>query len=163
MEIDEYIARVRAHLAAPSPDAAETIEELRAHLEDAMGDLQLSGLAPDASAREAVRRCGPPAEIARAMLRARGITPGRRPQPSTRSLAAALLVAIAVAAVGGSAVASASVSSGGAGRHAVPLSSPGGAHVLVVPGHVSVALSHISATTGQTSLVAPGQTKEAGR
>lgn len=107
MAIDQYIMSVRARLSALSPQTDETIEELRAHLEDTAGGLQLAGLEPGASEREAVRRCGTPDAIAAAITQEPGAVRHARPRQSRRSLTAALVVAAALAAIGGSAVASA--------------------------------------------------------
>ena len=107
MAIDQYMMSVRTRLSAISPETAETIEELRAHLEDTAGDLQLAGLAPGASEREAVRRCGAPDVVARAITDERKAGGSAWPRQGRRSLAAALVVAASLAAIGGSAVASA--------------------------------------------------------
>jgi len=103
MNIDRYLASVRAG-AALDDDA---VEELRAHLEDAATDLQLRGLDPSASRREALRRFGQPEDIGAAFVRARRIK--RLGLYGPRSLLAALVVALSLAVLGGGAVAAARV------------------------------------------------------
>lgn len=66
MSIDRYVVTLRTRLILPRAQAAEFADEVRAHLEDAARDLQMSGLDPRESEREAVRRFGPPDEIAAA-------------------------------------------------------------------------------------------------
>lgn len=102
INIDRYIAAVRAHSGVPLDD--ETAEEMRAHLEDACYDLRMAGLNPQESAREAVRRFGPSADIS--LLFARERQERRRDLRArrARSLLASLLVAAALAALGTDAV-----------------------------------------------------------
>ncbi len=103
MAIDRYIMAARTRMATLSTDADadETAEELRAHLEDASRDLQLRGVDPRESEREAVRRFGASDDVAVALVAAhRRRVPGRRP------LLAALVVA-AIAVLGSGVVASA--------------------------------------------------------
>jgi len=101
MNIDRYIASVRTRAGAALDDDAA--EELRAHLEDAANDLQLRGLDPSVSRREALRRCGQPEDIGAAFVRARRVK--RLGLYGPRSLFAALVVALSLAVLGGSAVA----------------------------------------------------------
>ncbi len=102
--IDRYIATLRAGAALDDDTAAE----LRGHLEDAANDLQMGGLNPAESAREAMRRFGPPDDIGMAFARAHA---ARRPfmpiMRRPRSLVVALVAALALAILGGSAVAAA--------------------------------------------------------
>src|SRR5579875_3924109 len=105
MSIDRYVTSLRARLPIAPCQAAEVAEEVRGHLEDAARDLQMGGLAPGESEREAIRRFGPADEIASALVRVERARRQRR--ASTRGLVAALLAAAALAALGGSAAASA--------------------------------------------------------
>ncbi len=103
MAIDRYIMAARTRMATLSTgaDADETAEELRAHLEDAACELQLRGIEPRESEREAVRRFGASDDVAVALAAAhRRRVSGRRP------LLAALVVA-AVAVLGSGVVVSA--------------------------------------------------------
>ncbi len=103
MAIDRYIMAARARMAALSDDAQadETAEELRAHLEDAACELQLRGIDPCESEREAVRRFGASDDVAVALAAAH-----RRRVSGRRSLLAALVVA-ALTILGSGVVASA--------------------------------------------------------
>ena len=123
MSIDRYVVALRAHLTVPPARVAELSEEVRAHLEDAARDLQMAGLSPRESEREAVRRFGLPEEIAAALAPVRSAP--RRPTRLTVTLFAAAAFTIAL---GGSAVASAYV----APQHGGP-SSPVVARMYHVP------------------------------
>jgi hypothetical protein len=101
MNIDRYITSVRTRAGSALDDDAA--EELRAHLEDAANDLQLRGLDPAASRDEALRRFGQPEDIGAAFVRARRVK--RLGFYGPRSLVAALVVALSLAVLGGSAVA----------------------------------------------------------
>lgn len=100
MSIDRYVMTLRAQLSASPAGAAELVEEVRAHLEDAAHDLQMAGVALLESEREAVRRCGPPEEIAQAHRCERR----RAGRPVVAMLVA---MAVLIVAFGGSAAASA--------------------------------------------------------
>lgn len=106
MTIDHYVTSLRGRLPIAPSRVAEVAEEVRGHLEDAARDLQMGGLSPSESEREAVRRFGSADEIAGALARAER---ARRRQrwASTRGLVAVTLTAAALAALGGSAAASA--------------------------------------------------------
>ena len=103
MAIDRYIMAARTRMDTLSDDAQadETAEELRAHLEDAARELQLRGVDPRESEREAVRRFGASDDVAMALVAAH-----RRRIPGRRALSAALAVA-AIAILGSGVVVSA--------------------------------------------------------
>ncbi len=103
MAIDRYVMAARTRMATLSTgaDADETAEELRAHLEDAACELQLRGIEPRESEREAVRRFGASDDVAVALVAAH-----RRRVSGRRSLLAALVVA-AITVLGSGVVASA--------------------------------------------------------
>ncbi len=110
MSIERYVATLRARLPLPPTQAQELADEVRAHLEDAARDLQMAGLTPQDSEREALRRCGPPEQIVATVAQMRRWESRRATGPR---LATALLVAaVALVALGGN-VASASGAHGG--------------------------------------------------
>lgn len=118
MSIDRYIAALHTRL---SPDEAE---EVRGHLEDLAADLQRSGLDRAASEREAMRRFGDAGEVI-AALAAEAMAARRQCRlRQVRRSVAALLVAAALAVVGGNAVASAYTVSGRS-HHVAPITQPG--------------------------------------
>ncbi len=118
--IDRYIAALRARAGMALDD--DVAEELRGHLEDAANDLQMRGLDPAESAREAVRRFGPPDELGPVFARAHRT---RRPLPhGPRSLVAALVVASLLAVLGGSAGAAARAPQKVLVRHAHHIADP---------------------------------------
>lgn len=124
--IDRYVTSLRARLPLPPLRAAEVAEEVRGHLEDAARDLQMRGLTPHESEREAVRRFGAPEEIAGVVARAERAQRGQR-RARTRGLVTATLAAAVLAALGGSAVASAYTPPASAGLR--------GAHTTIVRSH----------------------------
>jgi hypothetical protein len=123
VSIDRYVATLRARLPLPNCQAQELADEVRAHLEDAARDLQMAGLAPQESEREAVRRCGPPEQIVAALTQARRSERRRSSAAGPRLFAALLVAAVTLAALGGN-VASAYTS----GAHSGARSAPIGAH-----------------------------------
>jgi hypothetical protein len=133
MSIDRYVTMLRARLPLSPSRAAEVSEEVRGHLEDAARDLQMAGLAPDASEHEAIRRFGAAEEIAAAMARA-----NRRRRPATRGVLSALVVATALVALGGSAVSAAYT----------PPASSGSPHTTRVGGHTAPLPSAITIRGG---------------
>lgn len=133
MGIDRYITSLCARLPLPPFHASEVAEEVRGHLEDAARDLQMAGLTPGESEREAVRRFGAPEEVAGALVRAERARRGQR-RARTRGLVAATLAAAALAALGGSAVASAYTPPASAGLHHT--------HTIVVRGHDALHTLH---------------------
>ena len=100
---------LRACLPLPRAQARELADEVRAHLEDSARDLQMAGLAPLESEREAVRRCGPPDQIAVVVTQMRRAE-RRRALASGPRLCAAVLVATLTLAALGDTVASAHTS-----------------------------------------------------
>lgn len=115
MAIDHYVTALRTRLPFASCHAAEVTEEVQGHLEDAARDLQMAGLSPYESEREAIRRFGTPDEISGALIRAERAW--RQSRASARGLLAATLAAAALAALGAGAVAAAHTPSAPAGLH----------------------------------------------
>lgn len=105
MSTERYVATLRAGLPLPPTQAQELADEVRAHLEDAARDLQMAGLTPQDSEREALRRCGPPEQIVAAVTQMRRWESRRTTGP--RLAAAMLVAAVTLVALGGN-VASAS-------------------------------------------------------
>ncbi len=101
-------------LSSSSLPVDEAVEEMRAHLEDSVHDLQMQGLNPDRSVREALHRFGPVEDVTRAFVDLARTRPGRRRTGGgkRRAVLATLAVAATVAVLGGGAVASAHTSPG---------------------------------------------------
>lgn len=101
MSIDAYVTTLCARLTIPRTQAAELSDEVRGHLEDAARDLQMAGLGPRESELEAIRRFGPPDDIATAVLQTRRTERRQAARRGTRMAGAVLAAAIVLAALSG--------------------------------------------------------------
>ena len=69
-ERDDFLTAVAAQLPLPQSHTADVIEELAAHIDDTAAKLRATGLDPRDAEREAVRRLGPPDQLAERIARA---------------------------------------------------------------------------------------------
>ncbi|HXT35130.1 MAG TPA: permease prefix domain 1-containing protein [Chloroflexota bacterium] len=99
MDFGEYLAQIRAGIDPRSAEYPDLGEELRGHLEDTAQELQLAGMNPRESEREAMRRLGSP-EVIAAAFRAERKRASHRPRVllAAAALAASLLGSAAVSA-----------------------------------------------------------------
>jgi hypothetical protein len=104
MGFDDYLSALGHSISLNRTASSEIAEELRGHLEDAIYDLQLTGMRRETSEQEAMRRLGRPELIAEAFKnQPRRVAPAlfRRP----RLLLA--VTALSLGLLGGAAVAAA--------------------------------------------------------